>query len=77
MNKGFFPNCDYIKKAKMPTVILLDNSLSMSKYINKSNKIEKTTYRELSFLFIKQLMEHFSKTDKIEYLALVILIRQK
>lgn len=57
----------------MPTVILLDNSLSMSKYVNKSDKTEKTTYRELSFKFIKQLMEHFSKTDKLEYIALVIL----
>jgi hypothetical protein len=52
----------------MPTVILLDNSLSMSKYVKGTDK---TTYQQLSFLIIKQLADYFSKTDKLEYLALV------
>ena len=50
----------------MPTVILLDNSLSMLKTVNETtNKLERA--KKLSHLIIN----NFSKHDKFEYLALV------
>jgi hypothetical protein len=58
----------------MPTVFLLDNSLSMCKYENESDKnsTEKlTTKRELSHSVIKRIVQHISKTDIYEYFALV------
>lgn len=51
----------------MPTVILLDNSLSMLKTQNETS----TTKRDLATKLITNLIDHFSKYDKFEYLALV------
>jgi hypothetical protein len=49
----------------MPTVILLDNSLSMLKTINKTTKLEQAK------ILIRSIINNFSKYDKFEYLALV------
>lgn len=54
----------------MPTIFLLDNSLSMSK--NEYELNEKIiTKRELSHSIIKRIVQHISSTDKFEYFALV------
>jgi hypothetical protein len=54
----------------MPTIFLLDNSLSMS--TNEYELNEKIiTKRELSHSIIKRIVQHISSTDKFEYFALV------
>ena len=55
----------------MPTVILLDNSLSMCKYAT-TKKEKSLTKRELSHLITRRYIEHISKIDSYEYVALVI-----
>ena len=61
----------------MPTVILLDNSLSMSRYAKPTNdtmkgiKEESLTNQSLSHLIIRRLINHFNKIEKPEYLAVV------
>lgn len=67
----------------MPTIILLDNSLAMNKFVKsddgggsaKQNDSSKrpTTKREISHLIVKKLIENFSKTHHYEHVALVIL----
>lgn len=54
----------------MPTIFLLDNSLSMSKNEYELNE-KLITKRELSHSIIKRIVQHISSTDKFEYFALV------
>lgn len=54
----------------MPTVILLDNSLSMCKYAT-TKKEKSLTKRELSHLITRRYIEHISKIDSYEYVALI------
>lgn len=55
----------------MPTVILLDNSLSMCKYINDESADKKLTFRDLSHIIVRRLVEHISQIDEFEYISLV------
>ena len=50
----------------MPTVILLDNSLSMCKYIKPG-----LTKRDLAHSIIHRLVDHLNKQEHKDYLALV------
>lgn len=55
----------------MPTVILLDNSLSMCKNVKLAENDKNLTKRNISHLIIKKLIEHISVHFKHESLALV------
>ena len=52
----------------MPTAILLDNSLSMSKRVNNETNMNK---REIAFRILNKIVDHLSKNDKYEQIALV------
>lgn len=53
----------------MPVIILLDNSLSMYKNIDKLDSINK---KDLAHLIIQKLVEQITKNDKYENISLVI-----
>ena len=64
--------------AKMPTVIMLDTSLSMSKYVDRLKMATdggdlgaRYTKRDLSHLIVRQVVDHISKTDMFDHIALV------
>lgn len=52
----------------MPTIILLDNSLSMYKNLPGDDNLTK---KDLSHLIISHLIDHISNFDKFEYISLV------
>lgn len=54
----------------MPTIILLDTSLSMMKFI-KSDPLEQVTLRDIAHMIIQDLVEIIKRVDKYEQIALV------
>ena len=52
----------------MPTIILLDNSLSMNKLLDGDNKLTK---RDLAFKIINRIIDHLSINEKFEHISLV------
>ncbi len=54
----------------MPTVILLDNSLSMCRNVTNHSD-PTTTTRQISHQIIQRLVDHISQNEKTEHLALV------
>ena len=55
----------------MPTVILLDNSLSMCQYVKKAGDGERLTKRDVSYRIVHKLVEKLSTSNPYEKLALV------
>jgi hypothetical protein len=52
----------------MPIVIVLDNSLSMCKYVDDNTSLTK---RDCSHLIINRLADHLTKVNSYEHLALI------
>ena len=51
----------------MPTVILLDNSLSMNKTLDKNGQ----TQKDIAFQIIKYFLNEISRKEMFEYVSLV------
>lgn len=57
----------------MPTIIVLDVSLSMTRFIPGQGE-EQVTYHQLAVQGINQFLDYLSSTSKLEYVSLVSLI---
>lgn len=61
--------------SKMPTIIALDVSLSMTRFIpaasNSAITDEKLTYHQLAIHGIRDFLNHLAKYSRLEYVALV------
>ena len=55
----------------MPTVILLDVSLSMSQIVTTSESSEEIQRRQLAVHGINTLLDHLSSKAKLEFVSLV------
>lgn len=55
----------------MPTVIVLDVSLSMTRLIPGQSEDENLTYHTLSIQGINQFLDYLTVTSKLEYVSLV------
>lgn len=56
----------------MPTIIVLDVSLSMTRFIPGQTE-EQVTYHQLAVQGINQFLDYLSSTSKLEYVSLVSL----
>jgi hypothetical protein len=55
----------------MPTVIALDVSLSMTRYVPNQPNDESLTYHQLAVQGINNLLDYLSKNAKLEFVSLV------
>jgi hypothetical protein len=55
---------------RMPTIILLDTSLSMMRFI-KTNTSDQGTKKDIAHMIIQDLVEIIKRVDKYEQIALV------
>lgn len=60
------------KLSTMPTIVVLDVSLSMTRFIPGQSE-EQVTYHQLAIQGINQFLDYLSATSKLEYVSLVSL----
>lgn len=55
----------------MPTIVVLDVSLSMTRLIPGQSDEQVITYHQLAVQGINQFLDYLSSTSKLEYVSLV------
>lgn len=61
----------------MPTIIALDISLSMTRFVPGASNQDSLTYHQLAVQGINQFLNYLSKNSKLEYISLVSKVLHK